>query len=714
MESVFSDHWHRVADLHPRMRPGVRVDRQWVRGELWYLVGGGDSGQSHRLNPAAWNFVGRCDGQQSVQAIWDALLEQRPEDAPTQDDVVDLLSRLYEHGIVDAERAPDVRRLVEQQRSTRRRERAGRLNPLSLRLRLGDPSRLLARSGTLSRLLFGPLGLVLWLACCTAGALTALTNIDGLLAHGARWMDSPRYALLAWLCYPFVKLVHEAGHALATRRWGGEVREAGLSFFLLFPMPYVDASDANRFGRRRERTIVSAAGILSELAIAALAVLTWSVLEPGLARDVAFTCAFICGVSTVVFNANPLMRMDGYFMLCDALALPNLAARSGAFWTNLMGRSLLGVRDLPPMPIAPGEKPWLVAYAPMAWTYRVALAYWMVFWAGGVHPLLGFVVGVLAGVWLLALPAGMAITRATRMAPDGRGRATAQRRLVASLAAVAAFIGLVPMPDRLVAQGVVWAPEQSDLRAEGDGFLQPLSVSAGAVTAGQVVGALEDMALEAERQRLTARRKGLETAVYQSLVNEPASSRQYQEEITSIDRQLANIGQRQASLTVRAPVSGQLALVRPEDLPGRFFKRGERIGQVLEPRPPVIRVALPQQDIARLADGTTSLSVRLAERRHGALQGTLVRDAPVMVDRLPSAALGDRAGGEIVVDPADKDGTRPISPVYIVDVELPEGGSARIGARAWVRFGLGSAPLAVQWAQALRQQVLARFSPFET
>ncbi len=171
----------------------------------------------------------------------------------------------------------------------------------------------------------------------------AVQNGPGLWAHGQRWMATPRFALLAAVLYLPIKLVHELAHGLAVRRWGGQVREAGVTLMLLMPVPYVDASAATGFAQRRARIAVSAAGIMTELALAAVALPLWLWLDDGLARDCAFVTLVVAGVSTLLFNGNPLQRLDGYYILCDALDLPNLGPRSRAWWLDLLRRHLLGV-----------------------------------------------------------------------------------------------------------------------------------------------------------------------------------------------------------------------------------------------------------------------------------------------------------------------------------------------------------------------------------
>ena len=138
-------------------------------------------------------------------------------------------------------------------------------------------------------------------------------------------MLSAQNLLLLWLVFPVIKLLHELGHAYAAKAGGGEVHEMGMMLLVFMPVPYVDATAAGGFRSKWRRALVGAAGMLVELFIASLCMFVWVLVEPGVMRAVAFNVMLIAGVSTVVFNGNPLLRFDGYYILSDLIEIPNLA-----------------------------------------------------------------------------------------------------------------------------------------------------------------------------------------------------------------------------------------------------------------------------------------------------------------------------------------------------------------------------------------------------
>ena len=167
--------------------------------------------------------------------------------------------------------------------------------------------------------------------------------------------------ILLWLCFPLIKLLHELGHAYTTKLGGGEVHDMGLILLVFTPVPYVEASAASGFRSKWRRVLVGAAGMLVETFIAALAMFIWVAAEPGVLRAVAFNIMLIAGVSTLVFNANPLLRFDGYYILSDLIEIPNLSQRANRYWRYLAEKYVFRMKDSDKPPLAPSNAPYYVA-----------------------------------------------------------------------------------------------------------------------------------------------------------------------------------------------------------------------------------------------------------------------------------------------------------------------------------------------------------------
>jgi putative peptide zinc metalloprotease protein len=137
--SLFSENWYRIAQLKPRLRDSVIVKRQHWRKELWYLLTDEMGGNQHRINTAAYQFIGRCNGELTVQQVWDAVLLDKKDDAPTQDEVIDLLAKVNQQELLQYEDVTDTEGLFKRRDNRAKQKRESYLNPFAIKLPLGDP-----------------------------------------------------------------------------------------------------------------------------------------------------------------------------------------------------------------------------------------------------------------------------------------------------------------------------------------------------------------------------------------------------------------------------------------------------------------------------------------------------------------------------------------------------------------------------------------------
>lgn len=324
--NFLSDSWYLVAGLRPSLREHARVARQRFRGKSWYVVYDPLTNRSHRFSPSAWWLAAQLNGARSVDQAWQDAMTELGDAAPSQDEVIHLLSQLHAADLLVSEASPESDELLDRRRRMMRPKWvAGLLNPTSVRMPVVDPDRFLERTMPWVRPLLGRAGLVLWLSMVLPAVFLAAEHWGALTGNLADRLLSTGNLLGLALVFPFVKLLHELGHGYAVKAQGGEVHEAGIMLLVFAPVPYVDASASTAFRSKWYRAFVASAGMMTELLLAALALYAWLALEPGLARTVAYNVMIIAGISTLIFNGNPLLRYDGYYILCDLIEIPNLA-----------------------------------------------------------------------------------------------------------------------------------------------------------------------------------------------------------------------------------------------------------------------------------------------------------------------------------------------------------------------------------------------------
>lgn len=711
--SVFSPSWYRVSELRPTIRNHAVIHRQHFRGDLWYVLQDRAAGKHHRLTPAAYYVVGLMDGSRSIDDIWQQAVDYLKDDAPTQDEVIGLLGQLHAADVLRCDVSPDALELF--RRYTKKRKAVWKQrfsSPLSIRIPLWDPEKFLTATAPFVRPLFGWVGALLWLvvvgiACVQAGV--HWNEISGDFVDKAL---APENLLVMFLAYPAVKALHELGHAYATHLWGGEVHELGVMFLVFMPIPYVDASAASSFRDKRKRMLVGAAGILVEAFLGSLALFVWLSVEQGAVSAFAYSVMLIGGVSTVLFNGNPLLRFDGYHILGDALEIPNLGNRSNAYLTYLLQRYLLRVRNATSPATAPGENFWLPVYGLAALVYRMLIMIAIVLLVASKF----FFIGVLIALWSLFALIVMPIWKAGKFFVSSpvlarrRGRSVVIGALAITL--LVAFFGLFPAPLRTQVEGVVWLPEHAMVRAGTSGSVQALLTPPNAqVRAGDPLFKLEDPFLPVQVRLLESRLEELQITRALHRETDLVLAQNTQEQILEVQENLDRALERLEKLTIRAPTEGIFVVPADSDIIDRFLGQGEVVGYILNHKELLVRVVVPQEHIALVRQQTRGVQLRLAGSVSEVHESQIKRQVPGATDRLPNAALGTIGGGEIATDPRSDDGLTTFQKVFHFDVSLPADQVVeQVGGRVYVRFDHGTEPLGKQIYGAVRRLLLRHFN----
>ncbi|MCP4410662.1 MAG: HlyD family efflux transporter periplasmic adaptor subunit [Gammaproteobacteria bacterium] len=708
-----SPDWAQVAELRPQLRQHVHTYPQVYRGERWYVLHDTSSGRHLRFNESAYAFIGRLDGELRVQEIWQIISALMGEDAPNQDEIYLILTQLFAIDALRSGLPVDAREFFKRyQRDKHLRLQKAVMSPLAIRIPLFDPDQLLNQLIPLVRPLFSWSGAVLWSVVVGFACLLALISLPALDAAINRDMLAPGNLVLMALLYVIVKLVHEFGHALTVKMWGGEVHEMGITLLVLMPVPYVDASAAWAFRDKHKRVLVGAVGILAELFLAALALLVWLIVEPGLVRDAALNVVMIGSVSTLLFNANPLLRFDGYYVFQDLAEIPNLYTRSGRYYTYLMQRYLFGLDQVRSPQTAHGERIWFSCYGLAAFLYRMVIMVTIALFLAKEY----LVVGVALAAWSVTNQLLLPLVRGIRFLITGpalagrRVRAGAVTTLLAST--VLAVLLFIPVSQTTRTDGVVWVPDQAQVFAETDGFVEQVLVTSGEqVDAGAPLLRMQAPLLQTRIEVFEAKRRGLEIRSNAERLQRRVQSQITREELASVEAELKLLRERSSALLVCSRVAGTVVLPEERTLQGNYLHQGQLVGYVVSPGRLIVRSVVRQAEIGLVRRKVSSVQVQLAERPGDTVEATILRQTPSSSAKLPSAALGAVGGGNIAVSNTDAGGRTAVEKVFRVDLELPVGlDVSGLGERAYVRFDHGAEPLARQWLRSGRQLLLSRLS----
>ncbi len=667
------------------------------------------SGRYFRFSSAVNQFVGLMDGERTVQEIWDSVCEKLGDNAPTQDEVIQLLGQLHASDVLQCDVSPDSMELFRRFDKKRSKDWKQRLaSPLFVKFPLLDPEEQLERWLPLVSPLFTWAGALVWLCVVCAAAVLAVSHWSALTHNFADHALAPTNLLILALTYPVTKAVHELGHAFATKIWGGEVHEMGITMLAFMPIPYVDCSSASAFLDKRQRMIVGAAGIIVEFFLAALALFVWLNVQPGIVREIAFNVMLIGGVSTLFFNGNPLLRFDGYYVLADAVEIPNLATRSRKYLSYLFIRYVFGVREARSPVTAPGEAGWFLVYGTASMLYKFFVMFVIIVFISAKF----FVIGLMLAGWIIATQIFLPIVKQVSfvlLSPQiQRHRVRAVATTFLTLIAVIVLLFLVPVPSRTMAEGVVWLPEQSQVKAAINGtVVRVLAAPDSRVEPGEPLFETEDPFLPVNVKLIESQLRELSVRYDAQRRVDRVRAQIIKEEMAAIQANLADARDRLGRLIVRSEVAGKLIVPNAEDMPGRFIKQGETLGYITDSSPITARVVLKQGEYALVRERTLEVEARFSDRIDEPLEATIKREVPAANYLLPSKVLGRIGGGRIPVDSLDSRGTKALEKIFQIDVEIHERKEVpHIGKRVYLRFNHGNEPVAQQLYRALSRLLL--------
>lgn len=717
---TFSPLWHRVRALKPRLRPHVQITRQHYRGRRWHVAHDPASNQFYRLSPVGYEFVGLLDGRRTVEEVWNISLGNHGDGAPTQQEVIELLGQMYSSNLLAIDSTPETEQLLSRGRDRLKRRMAQQaIGLMYFRLRLFNPDRILTWLEPILRPLLNRWGFLLWLAWVGYGLYAVVPHLDELQAM---FKTSMAPANLIWLSVIFIviKAIHETGHGVICKRFGGQVPEFGAMLLVLVPAPYVDASSAWSFASKWQRIAVGAGGMIFELAIAAAAVHIFAAAPDTLTKQLAFNAIFTASISTIFFNANPLMRFDGYYILSDLLEVPNLMNRSTRMLQHLAQKYIYRCENLRPPTTNPTERWILIVYGALAVAYRVFLFITITLYVLGQF----FAVGLVLAVWSAAAWFLIPLGKFVHWLAAGPQLAEHRIRAIATTLALAAAawlcLGVIRAPDHRRAPGVVESRASAGVYFGAPGRVVAVHKRVGdRVRAGDVIVTCESPAVEYGIAMTRAELAEVQVQERMYTAGNPAAAQVARSIIEAKSETLRTLLDLQSKLEVRAPQDGVLVPGAAGRDPGEFagvhVQRGQLLCEVVDPERVRIAATMPTshaQPLIELPPGGYTVEMRSVSMPYEVVRGGGVRIVEAGRRTIPHAALGFQGGGTVEIDPQDQRGLATKSSeftVYIDDL-VKDGRAWRSvpGERVTVRFTLPSKPLLAQWWHRVEKLLQAR------
>ncbi len=573
-------------------------------------------------------------------------------------------------------------------------------NYLFIRIPLVRPDRFLDRTLPWVRPLLSRRFLLLVVGLGLLGLFLAARRWDEF-THTFLHFFSLQGAVTLAVTLAFAKVLHELGHAYMAKRFGCRVHSMGIAFLVMFPVLFTDVTDAWRLTSRRQRLLIGAAGMLTELCLALLATLLWSFLPDGPLRSVCFMLATVTWVTTLAVNLNPMMKFDGYFLLSDLLGIQNLQERAFALARWQLREWLFGFGETAPEAVSARQQRLMLGWAYATWVWRfflflgIALLVYHAFFKA-----LGIVLMAVELAWFIARPLQRELAEWWRRRDELRWN----RRTTATLAALCGAVALllVPWQSRVSVPAVLEAAEFAALYPPASAQIDSVHVRAGErVQAGQLLYQLRAPDLEQQLAQV-----GGEIELAQRLILRQAASPETLGQLGVLEQQLATgvasyrgLQARIERLQVRAPVAGVLRDVPSGLAPGLWINETVLLGRVVAPQRARLRGFVAGEELERIEAG--------AGGRFYPEDPTL-SSLPLVVDRIETAGvqnidtpyLSSSHGGAIAVREDRERGAIPTDAQYRVAMTASAGAPDQV-VRGTARIEAGRiSPLQRLWRTA--------------
>lgn len=638
-----------LAPLSIGIRRDLEVSRQVTKGEVQYVLRDPITFNSCSLTHEDYQVFLHLEHMQSIQQAFSKLSVMGIVGADQRDEFFQFIVDLHRHNLILLP-IVDGKVLYERFAERRKKEKASLpMRLLSFQLPLFNPDRYLELSKRFAWPLFQNWFLVIWLfMACLAGYMVSVrwTEFSDATASLLALKSVP--LLLLILCG--LKVWHELGHAYACKIFGGTVPEIGIFFILGTPCAYVDASSAWGFRERWQRIAVNLAGMYFESIIAITAVFVWSFSHPGLVNSIAHYTIVLSTVVTIMFNANPLLKFDGYYVLCDYLALPNLKRMATASMHNCLKRIFLGLEAA-----RIGSTWWsdrlFTLFGVASELYRIVITLGIFAFLSLQIPTVGL---LLAIFYLLAglLPAVDRIVRYLLFQPETRGARRRAAILIGGTAAVMTALIIMPIWSAISFTGIVGRENETFIRSPETGFVTQIGFKLSQnVKPGDVLFQLSNEELVTRQLIAKSEVSKLKSQLLQSLQTDPTEFALLQQRLEQAQLDLWEVERAIDRLTIRAPRDGVLTEWQNDDFDGRFFQSGQPLLK-LESGKWIVRALATDEEVAdsQVAVGD-AVEVEVIGQPGQRLSGRVTGVARSSQTKIHDAALTQLGGGDISIDP---------------------------------------------------------------
>jgi putative peptide zinc metalloprotease protein len=667
----------------PCLRSDLVISQQKFQGKTSYVIKDPVSLRYYRLGPRELHLAGLLDGKKTVAEVTEEMQEKFPDAAIDEETVMRIFDLFMRMSFLQlsGERAQTLfTGLVQLRRTMGSKVLPMRIagSIVSFKLALFDPDLLLLRMEKSLRFIWTRAALIVFTSILALSLGLVLANGDQFVTRLSDFLTLHNLFLL-WLTLIIVKIVHEFGHGLTCKHYGGEVHEMGAFFIVLTPFLYCDATDSWKFPNKWHRIAVDLGGIFFELFLASFAVLVWVFTQPGMLHELAFNVMVVCSINTIVFNANPLMKFDGYYALADWMEVPNLRSKAGQYLSGLAVGLVTGGPTPAPEGYGPLRQKMFAVYGVASYLYSFFIIYRLTLMIGyRLEPYglagLGRTLAVLTMSVGFVFPIVQLGKHLRRQPHADSGGSVLKRRLArvgAGLAVGVLLLLIVPWKLQVTSSCVLDGGNRVAVRARSNGFVRSVLVKEGdLVRKDQVVAVLENPDLQNQFQDVESQMQILDLWRQRATAKSDASALKQVEADTSGLMAMRNRLQQEIdALQLKAPAAGVVMTAELDLKKGAYLREGDLLCDVIPPER--VRIVIPlSEGEAGLVRTGQPVELRIYAFPGRVFHGTVAKTLEAGSTHLPHAALAARFGGDIPTEIDHTNTERPVDILYQAELQI--------------------------------------------
>lgn len=671
--NIFSELWHRVSDLKLSIIYNATIEKQLYRGKVWYVIREPYNNRYFRVTPKAYAFLNRLTPKRALNEIWEEYLEYNPDEAPTQDEVITLLTQLHQSNLLYFKNIPNSEHIFNRHIRKQNAEFRNKfVSFLYLKIPLWDPQKWLKEQSWLIKLLLNRVTFVLWAIVLFFGLKAFIDNYNNFTFTGEGFLSASNIPLL-YISLFVLKLFHEMGHAMMARKFGGDVHTLGLMFIVFTPLPYMDASSSWLFKNKWHRILVSSAGMIVELFFAAIATVVWLNTGDGILHSLAFNIMVIGSISSLMFNGNPLLKFDAYYILSDYLEIPNLQTKAGNIWLYWWQKYFFSVASIKRAYDNKKEATLLALYGVLSYIYRLLVAISIALFVSDQWIEVGVLVLLLSSyVWIFKPLFRFVKYLVSDEALLGK-RQKAIFITLSTLGVIVGAIGWIPLSSSIYADGVVQSREYVNVFAKTDGYLLKVVAADGKrVKKGDRLLEFKNEELSLEIKSVKAKIAEAKMLLLKSRNESIADIQNITEQIELLEDNLEFLLEKRSNLTLYASQDGVWITNNLIYYEGAYLKVGYKMGEILPVKNFDFIGVVAQEDASDLFGEILDGEVKLLSNIKETLPIETLSIIPYETNELPSASLGWQGGGEIMTTMEDEKGVQSAEAYFKVIATLAD------------------------------------------